>query len=165
MVQKRDPLTVTEGFGPGRGPGPATQSEEKLSELLSSQLFGVLATVKRDGMPHLATMSYSWSPEDKVIRITSVDDRIKVRHIRKDARASLHVARPDHLAFVVAEGRAEVSEVTTVPGDATGRELLSLQKVPVSPEEEEQFFRNMVEDRRLVIRIHVSHIYGGGLAV
>ncbi|WP_163508160.1 pyridoxamine 5'-phosphate oxidase family protein [Fodinicola acaciae] len=160
-----DPLTVTQGYGPGRGPGPIAQPEDKLSELLGSQDFGVLATVKRDGTPHLTTMSYSWSPEERLIRITSVDDRIKVRHIRNDPRAALHVSTADHLAFVVAEGRAEVSEVTTVPGDATGRELLSIQKVPVAAADEERFFHNMVEDRRLVIRIHVTHVYSGGLGV
>ncbi|WP_200827593.1 pyridoxamine 5'-phosphate oxidase family protein [Thermomonospora echinospora] len=62
----------------------------------------------------------------------------------------------------VAEGEAEVSEVTTQPGDAIGRELLPLFGI-TDPADETEFFEQMVRDRRLVIRLRVTHLYGTAL--
>src|SRR5882757_5147056 len=157
-----DPFTVAKEYGPGRGPGPKTQPEHALSELLGSQRLGVLASTKKDGHPHLATMSYVWDPESRIIRITPVDGRIKTRHVRRDPRAALHVTTPDYLAFAVAEGTAEVSPPSTVPGDATGRELLAMHPLERA-EDEAAYLKNMVEDHRVVIRLSVTHLYGGGL--
>jgi len=159
-----DPFTVAKEYGPGRGPGPISPAREALSELLGSQRLGVLASIKRDGHPHLATMSYVWDPGTRIIRITSVDGRIKTRHFRRDPRAALHVTTADYLAFAVAEGIAEVTPPSTVPGDDTGRELLAMQPLERS-EDEAAYLNNMVEDRRVVIRLRVEHLYGGGLDV
>ena len=57
-------------------------------------------------------------------------DRVKARNVLADGRASLYVEGPDRWSFVVAEGEAEVSAVSTEPGDATGRELLTIFPQP-----------------------------------
>jgi PPOX class probable F420-dependent enzyme len=147
-------------FEPGRGPGPATLSEEKLAELLASHQLGALATNKKNGHPHLSTVAYAWDPDEWVVRIGSTADRAKVRQLANDPRAALYVSTADHMAFVVAEGEAEVSEVSSVPGDEIGRELLAMQG---PTDDEATFFKNMIEDRRVVIRLRVSRLYGGGL--
>jgi hypothetical protein len=72
---------------------------------------------------------------------------------------------PDIWSFAVAEGDAEVSEVTTEPGDATGRELLALTPNFQDPAEEAAFFRQLVNERRVVIRLRVSHLYGTALDI
>lgn len=158
-----DPFEVARDYGPGRGPGPISVAEHDLSELLAGQRLGVLASTKRDGRAHLATMSYHWYPAERLLRITSVAGRIKVRHFQADPRASLYVSTPDFLRYAVAEGTAEVSDPSRTPGDAVGRELLEMDGT-VALADEEAFLQNMVADRRLVIRIHVTHLYGGGLA-
>jgi PPOX class probable F420-dependent enzyme len=157
-----DPFEVAREYGPGRGPGPVEVKEQELSELLAAQQLGVLASTKRDGRPHLATMSYHWYPDQKLLRITSVAGRIKVRHFQADPRASLYVSTPDFLRYAVAEGTAEISETATTPGDAVSRELLDMDGT-VAAEDEAVFLENMVADRRLVIRVHVDRLYGGGL--
>lgn len=153
--------TTTE-YRPGQGPGPRALTEEEATRLLGGQQFGVLATLKRSGVPHLASMVYNWDPQERVIRIPSVADRIKVRHLLQDPRATFHTQGETVLSYVVAEGEAEVSDVTARPGDAVGRELLPLFGI-TDPADETEFFERMVRDRRLVIRLRVSHLYGTAL--
>jgi PPOX class probable F420-dependent enzyme len=159
-----DPFTVAVDYGPGRGPGPIVPSQQSLGRLLDAHRIGVLATVKQNGQPHLATMASTWSESEQIIRISSVVGRIKVRHLQRNPSAAFYVTSPDHLAFAVAEGNAEVSPPSTAPGDDVGRELLAMQ-APVAPDDEAAFLDNMVADRRLVIRLRVSRVYGGGLNV
>ncbi|MEV4057471.1 TIGR03618 family F420-dependent PPOX class oxidoreductase [Amycolatopsis sp. NPDC049688] len=156
---------MTTVYEPGRGPGPARPTEEASSRLLSAHSLGALATVNRAGHPHLSTVAYAWDPAERVVRIGSAAGRAKVRQLANNPRASLYVSSEDHLAFAVAEGVAEVSPVSTVPGDETGRALLAMQAPFDDPGDEAAFLRNMVEDRRVVIRLRVDRLYGGGLDV
>ncbi|MEU9796765.1 PPOX class F420-dependent oxidoreductase [Streptomyces sparsogenes] len=150
---------------PGAGPAPRPLTDEELSRLLREQQFAVLATVKRSGHPHLSTVLHHWSPEERVIRISTTADRLKVRQLRRDPHAALHVSGPDVWSFAVAEGEAEISEVATVPGDAVGRELLALTPGFGHPKDEAAFLEQMVADRRVVIRIRVSRLYGTALDI
>ena len=140
-------------------------SDEALSDLLGKQQFGTLATVKRSGHPHLTTMLYSWDPEARIVRFSTTADRIKVSHLRRDPRVALHVRGGDVWSFAVAEGEAEVSEVTTVPGDAVGRELLAMIPKAAKPEDEDAFLEQLVAERRVIIRLRVDRMYGTALDI
>lgn len=148
-----------------QGPTPRALSDDALSDLLSRQQFGTLATNKRSGHPHLTTMLYGWDPEARIVRLSTTADRVKVRHLRRDPRAALHVSGGDVWSFAVAEGEAEVSEITTVPGDAVGRELLAMIPEAAKPEDEDAFLEQLVAERRVVIRLKVSRLYGTALDV
>jgi PPOX class probable F420-dependent enzyme len=143
-------------------PAPArTLSDDVLSDLLAGQQFGTLATNKPSGHPHLTTMLYSWDPENRILRFSTTADRVKVRHLRRDPRAALHVQGGDVMSFAVAEGEAEVSELTVVAGDAVGRELLTV--VPEefrAAENERVFLERLVAERRVVVRLRVGRLYG-----
>ncbi|MEV2272747.1 PPOX class F420-dependent oxidoreductase [Nonomuraea africana] len=147
------------------GPAPRILTDEELSKLLGEQQFGVLATVRRSGHPHLSTVLYHWDPDERVIRISTTDDRLKARQARTNPRLALHVNGPDVWSFAVAEGDAEVSEVSTTPGDAAGRELLALTSGFENPAQETAFLRQMVKERRVVIRLRVSRLYGTALDI
>ncbi|MEV4169195.1 TIGR03618 family F420-dependent PPOX class oxidoreductase [Nonomuraea sp. NPDC049709] len=150
-------------YGPGQGPGARPLTEDELLEILGKQPFGVLATLKRDGRPHLASMVVNWNAGERVIRISSAEGRVKVGHLRRDPRATVHLQGDSVLSYAVAEGEAEVSAVTTVPGDATGRELLEMSGGFADPADEAAFLEEMVRGRRLVIRVKVSRMYGVAL--
>ncbi|MEU7075323.1 TIGR03618 family F420-dependent PPOX class oxidoreductase [Streptomyces narbonensis] len=146
---------------------PRALSDDALSELLSSQRFGTLATNKSSGHPHLTTMLFHWDPAERVVRFSTTADRVKVKQIRRDPRAAVHVPGGDVWSFAVAEGEAEVSEVTTVPGDATGRELLAMVPEAARPrgEDEAAFLAQLVDERRVVIRLKASRLYGTALDI
>jgi PPOX class probable F420-dependent enzyme len=134
-------------------------SREALLDLLSSHKRGVLVTIKRDGRPQLSNVAYAFA--DGVLKVSVTDDRAKVNNLRRDPRASFHVARDDFYAYAVAEGSAELSPVAADPSDATVEELIEVYRA-VAGEHSDwgDFRRAMVEDKRLVVRVPVEHIYG-----
>ncbi|MEV5352396.1 TIGR03618 family F420-dependent PPOX class oxidoreductase [Streptomyces sp. NPDC052693] len=146
-------------------PTPRILSDEALSDLLAAQRFGTLATVKRSGHPHLTTMAYSWDAESRTLRFSTTADRVKVTHLRREPRAALHMRGGDVWSFAVAEGEAEVSAVTSVPGDAVGRELLAMIPAGAAPQDEDALLRQLVDERRVVIRLRVDRLYGTALDV
>ncbi len=134
-------------------------SDDERTALLAAGDHGVLATISRTGFPQLSTVLYSWDPAAGIARISTRADRAKARNIANDAHAALFVEGPDLWSFVVAEGDAELSTVSTQPGDATGLELLGLFPQP-DPAAEATFFEEQVAEQRLVIRLHVTRLYG-----
>jgi PPOX class probable F420-dependent enzyme len=156
---------MAENHGPGVGPDPQSLSDEELSDLVAEQRFGALATIKAEGRPELSTVAYTWDPRQRVVRISTIADRLKVRQLQKDARCSLYVASDDFRSFAVAEGEAELSPVSREPGDEVGLELLAMQPPLADPAGEPAFLRQMVTDRRMVIRLRVSRLYGTALTI
>ncbi|MFI7440427.1 pyridoxamine 5'-phosphate oxidase family protein [Nonomuraea indica] len=139
---------------------PASLGAAQLSDLLSSQRFGALATGSGAGRPHVSTVRYAWDPAQRVVRISTTADRLKVNRLHDDPRGALYVASDDFAAFAVAEGLAELSPVSAEPGDEVGRELLLLRPEPRDTAEETAYLRRMVADRRMVIRLRVTRLYG-----
>ncbi|MGW0560276.1 pyridoxamine 5'-phosphate oxidase family protein [Streptomyces sp. NPDC003016] len=134
---------TTAGATQNDGPAPRVLTGQELSQLLRRQQFGVLASVRSTGHPHLSTVLYDWDAEERVLRVSSTADRLKVRQLRRDPHTSLHVSGPDVWSFAVAEGEAEI--VDPADGAASGEQPLP--------------------DRRVVILIRVSRLYGTALDV
>ncbi|MGP3754041.1 TIGR03618 family F420-dependent PPOX class oxidoreductase [Streptomyces sp. IBSNAI001] len=147
------------------GPPPRTLTDQALSRILRDHQFGVLGAVRSTGHPHLSTVLYRWDAEERVLRVSSTEERLKTRILRRNPHASLHVHGGDVWSFAVAEGLAEVSGPTTLPGDAVGRELLSLAPGFATPEDERAFLEQVVAEHRVVIRLRVSRLYGAALDV
>jgi PPOX class probable F420-dependent enzyme len=119
----------------------------------------VLVTLKRDGRPQLSNVAYSFT--DGVIRISVTDDRAKTRNLRRDPRASFHVARDDFYAYAVAEGTAELTPVAADPHDATVESLIEVYRAVQGEHPDWDDFRaSMVSDKRLVVSLPVDHVYG-----
>ncbi len=131
-----------------------------LEALVAETKKGVLVTLKRDGRPQLSNIAYGF--DGRVVRISVTADRAKTKNLQRDPRASLHVTTPDFWRWAVAEGTAELSEVTTEPGDAAGRELLALHDAAQGKPhpDPDEFFAAMVKDRRQVVRLRVERFYG-----
>jgi hypothetical protein len=97
--------------------------------------------------------------------VSTTAGRLKARQLAANPHAALHVAGPDVWSFAVAEGEAEVSEPSTVPGDAVGRELLSMVPLFADPAAEEAFLAQQAAERRVVIRLRVTRLYGTALDI
>lgn len=65
----------------------------------------IVATIRRDGTPHLTTTWYRWDGE--AFWLSTNRDRAKYAHLRRDARLSLLVDDPPRETSVAAYGRAE----------------------------------------------------------
>lgn len=145
------------------GPPPRTLSDDALSDLLAAHTFGTLATIKRSGHPHLTTIIYGWDPAASVVRFFTTADRVKVKHLQRNSHASLHVPGLDVWSFAVAEGEAEVSDISREPGDAVGQEIWDMLPEEMRPDDQHAFFASRVEERRVVIRLNVTRLYGAAL--
>ncbi|MEA2478485.1 MAG: hypothetical protein QOJ07_407 [Thermoleophilaceae bacterium] len=137
--------------------------EKDLFELIAANNEAALAIVKRDGYPQLSNIFYLWDPVERIARITTTDQRVKARVLRRDPHAALYVRGPHFYSWAVAEGDAEVSEVTTTPGDAVARELLPIYEMIGEASDQDAIFARMIEERRLVIRLRVKRVYGMAL--
>ncbi|MGZ4709649.1 MAG: PPOX class F420-dependent oxidoreductase [Acidimicrobiales bacterium] len=121
---------------------------------------GVLVTLRRDGRPQLSNIIYGVD-DTGVIRISVTATRAKARNAARDPRVSLHVTREDFYVYAVIDGRAELSDVSREPGDAVGVELGDLYRAVIGEHENwGAYYRAMVTDERLVLRIHPERAYG-----
>jgi PPOX class probable F420-dependent enzyme len=134
--------------------------EQDLLDLIASNRQGILAGVKRDGYPHLTNVLYAWDAEQRIARVSTTADRVKGRIFRRDSHAALHVPGPHFWSYAVAECDAQTSEVATTPGDDACRELLEVHSVFYGELDEAEFFAQMIEAKRLVVRLRVRKLYG-----
>ncbi|MCH8090078.1 MAG: PPOX class F420-dependent oxidoreductase [Chloroflexi bacterium] len=79
-----------------------------LEEFLKQPNLGILATLRKDGSPHLTVVWYEY--ENGEVRISVTDTRVKYKHVLRDPRVSLAVtANEQPYKQVVFEGKAQVT--------------------------------------------------------
>ncbi|RLP89481.1 MULTISPECIES: PPOX class F420-dependent oxidoreductase [unclassified Micromonospora] len=140
---------------------PDDRTQQALTDLIAGRSMGVLATIKRDGRPQLSTVLYSFDRDAGLIRVSVTDGRAKTANLRRDPRASFHVGSEDGWAYAVVEGRAELTPPATESGDATVEELVGLYRsVGGEHPDWDDYRRAMVDEQRIVLRLHVERIYG-----
>jgi PPOX class probable F420-dependent enzyme len=135
--------------------------EHQLLNLIADNNQGILAAVTRVGYPHLTNVLYVWNAAQRTARVSITADRVKGRILRRDPRAALHVPGSHFWSYAVAECDADVSDVAISPGDETCRELLEVHSAFYgNMADEASFFEQMIEARRLVVRLQVKRLYG-----
>lgn len=133
--------------------------EQALLDLIAGRREGILAGMTLAGYPHLTNVLYLWDSDHRIARVSTTADGVKGRILRRDPRAALHVAG-DRSSYAVAECDAELSDVAATPGDEACRELLALHRTFHGHVDENAFFVDTIETRRLVVRLHLRRIYG-----
>ncbi|TQJ49760.1 PPOX class F420-dependent oxidoreductase [Phycicoccus sp. SLBN-51] len=139
---------------------------DDLLALAGSRNLGALVTLKRDGRPQLSNVNYTLATDPDagtaVVRVSVTDGRAKVANLRRDPRASLMVGSPDGWSYAVLEGKAELSPVAAREDDATVEELVEVYRAVRGEDHPDwdDYRRAMVADHRLVLRLHVEHVYG-----
>ena len=120
-------------------------------ELLEAANIAHLATLMRDGSPHVTPV---WvDVEDSLVLINSAEGRLKVRNLRRDPRVGLSVAdRENPYAAVSIRGR--VREITETGAD---EHIDVLAKKYLG---EERYPMRQPGERRVIIRIEPVHVFG-----
>lgn len=133
-------------------------------ELLGARGRATLATIKKNGRPQLSVINYAYDAAEQVIRVSITEDRAKTHNMRRDPRVSLMV-QPETYKYAVYEGDAELSAVAQAPDDAAVEELIELYRAASGKEHPDwdEYRAAMVADKRLVLRIRVTHTYGMGV--
>ena len=135
--------------------------DDRLLAFVASQAWGVLATIKRDGRPHLSNVGYAYDPEQQLFRVSVTAGRVKTRLLEADPRVTLHVASKDFWTWVAVEGTAELTPVAADPNDAAVEELVPYYRgINGEHPDWDEYRAAMVADRRLVVRFRPEHTYG-----
>jgi PPOX class probable F420-dependent enzyme len=135
--------------------------DDKLLAVISGNSLGVLATIKRDGRPQLSNVSYYFDPRTTVIEVSITEPRAKTRNLRRDPRTSMLVTCDDGWSYAVAEGTAELSPPAADPHDDTVEGLIALYRnIAGEHPDWDDYRRAMVTDRRVLMRMPISHLYG-----
>ncbi len=135
--------------------------DDKLVALIADNSLGALATIKRDGRPQLSNVTYHFDPRALTIEVSITEARAKTRNLRRDPRASMLVTSDDGWSYAVAEGDAVLSPPAAAPDDDTVESLVALyRKIAGEHPDWDDYRRAMVVDRRVLLRLPVSHLYG-----
>jgi len=135
--------------------------DDKLLAVLCGNSLGVLATIKRDGRPQLSNVSYWFDKQNLAIQASITEERAKTRNLRRDPRGSIHVSSDDGWAYAVAEGEAALTPPAAAPDDDTVEALIALYRnIAGEHPDWDDYRRAMVEDRRVVLTLPISHVYG-----
>jgi hypothetical protein len=129
--------------------------------MISGNSLGVLATIKRDGRPQLSNVMYYFDPRQVAIQVSITEPRAKTRNLRRDPRASILVSSDDGWSYAVAEGNAILTPPAATPHDDTVEALIALYRNIVGEHPDWDDYRQaMITDRRVVLTMPISHIYG-----
>lgn len=136
--------------------------DPELLALATSRNIASLAALKRDGRPQLSVVNFTLDPSGPTARVSVVDGRAKVANLLRDPRASLLVTSADGWSYAVLEGDAELSPVAQDVHDPTADELVELYRTIRGEEHPDwdDYRRAMVADRRRILRVHVTKVYG-----
>ena len=135
--------------------------DDKLLALLAGNSLGVLATLKGDGRPQLSNVSYHFDARALAISVSVTEPRAKTRNLRRDPRAAIHVSSDDGWAYAVAEGDALLTPPAADPGDDTVAGLVELYRnISGEHPDWDDYRRAMVDDRRVLMTLPISHVYG-----
>jgi PPOX class probable F420-dependent enzyme len=129
--------------------------------LLAESRLGVLATIKKNGLPQLSPITPYYDQAAGVIYVSMTDGRAKTANLRRDPRAALEVTSSDGWAWATAEG----SVTLTGPGtDPHGPEVEALVEYYRSAAGEhpnwDEYREVMVSDRRVLMALTVDRVYG-----
>ncbi|MEU0504592.1 PPOX class F420-dependent oxidoreductase [Nocardia sp. NPDC005998] len=133
---------------------------DHLWDVIAGADLGTLATIKRDGRPQLSDVNYTAVPG--LIRFSTMSSLAKVHNLRRDPRASFKVTASSGVGgYAVAEAIAELSASARQIDDDTVIELVDVYRRIVGEHPDwDDYRRAMVNDGRIVVRLHVERVYG-----
>ena len=132
--------------------------EDTVAEFLEQPHVGVIATLRRDGMPY--SVPIWWLHEAGSFWITGTSNRVWCKQLKTDPRCSLCIeALAPVPGFIAVDGHAEAFELPDFDIWPISRRLAEKyvgRRNPDNPEAVDQFFNNMRTEPRLLFKIEPS---------
>ncbi len=131
-----------------------TELTPAVRAFLEERRFAVLATINESGMPQLTAIWYELQGQE--IMMNTAADRLKERNLRRDPRLTLCVE--DDQQYVTLYGRA-----TLIDDQAQAQaDDLRLAVRYDGPEAAEQRAPLIAQQRRVTIRMAITHVHARG---
>ncbi|MGH8968066.1 MAG: PPOX class F420-dependent oxidoreductase, partial [Actinomycetes bacterium] len=129
--------------------------------LVASTTRGVLVTLKRDGRPQLSNVGYAFDGDHRTALVSTTADRAKTHNLRRDPRCSLYVSAPDFGAYAVVEANASLGPVAARIDDSVTDQLVEhYAGIRGEHPDWDEFRAAMVAERRLLVRLDLTRVYG-----
>ncbi|WP_436530917.1 PPOX class F420-dependent oxidoreductase [Actinoplanes sp. HUAS TT8] len=134
--------------------------------LIAESRLGILATIRKDGRPQLSPILPFYDRDAGTIYVSVTEGRAKTTNLRRDPRAAIEVTSADGRAWATADG-----DVTLIgPGeDPHGPEVEALvdyyRRAAGEHPNWDEYRATMVADRRVLLALRVTHVYGQNLNV
>lgn len=140
-----------------------TPATDALWSAIATGRGAILSTVDADGMPHMTNVYYlvdESATGERVIRVSTTSLRAQGKNLLARPRAALHVAGADFFNFAVAQGDVSVAQAQTVGDEATDELFDVHSRLQSRTPQRPRFDEKMIADRRMVLRIAVTRVYG-----
>ncbi len=129
--------------------------------LIAENRLGILATIRKDGRPQLSPITHFYDRDAGTIFVSMTEGRAKTANLRRDPRAAIEVTSADGRAWATADGDATLIG----PGDdPQGPEVEALvdyyRRAAGEHPDWEEYRSVMVADRRVLLALTVTHVYG-----
>ncbi len=136
-------------------------SDDTLRDLFGTHGQCGLVALKRDGRPQISTVSYAYSRDRDLFRVSVTAGRAKTANLRRDPRASVYVTGNGGWTYAVAEACAELMPTAGAPDDASVEELVDIYRAIGGEHPDWDDYRAaMVRDKRVPLLLHVERVYG-----
>jgi PPOX class probable F420-dependent enzyme len=142
---------------------PAFTLPEPVGRWVRDRHQAVLITIRSDGAPQSSNVVFAADGERFLVSVTA--DRAKTVNLRRDPRAVLHVLGPAFGSYASIRVAADVGAPSGAPGDAVGVRLLEVYEriTGAAHPDPEEFYRAMVDERRLLLTLTPVASTGWGL--
>jgi PPOX class probable F420-dependent enzyme len=129
--------------------------------LLAESKIGVLATIKANGLPQLSPVTPFYDRDAETILVSMTEGRAKTVNLRRDPRAALEVTSADGWSWATAEGDATLFGPGTDPNGPEVEALVDYYRRAAGEHPDWDDYRSvMVSDRRVLLKLTVTHVYG-----
>ena len=128
------------------------------TQFLSEPNLATVATIRKDGTPHL---TYVWFLQDgNDILMTTTRDRVKAKNLLRDNRASIAVPDPKNpQRFFIAEGRIEITD----DRDASFYGRIGTKYVGADRAKANAEAAHQRGERRIILRLKLQRLFNRGL--
>lgn len=129
--------------------------------LLAEARLGVLATIKKDGLPQLSPVTPFYDREAGTISVSMTEGRAKTANLRRDPRAALEVTSSDGWGWATAEGTVTLTGPGASPDSPEVEALVEYYRRAAGEHPDWTEYREtMVADRRVLMTMAVERVYG-----
>ena len=126
--------------------------KKEIDQFLSGIQMAVMATINKDGSPHLSPNWYYYDGER--LSFVTTKERLKFFNLRRDDRMSVCVYEPPLASnYVVIQGRATIDD-----GDIWEDARLIIQRY-VEPDQVENYVERWKTQPRILIQVAPDKIY------
>ena len=126
--------------------------KKEIDQFLSGIKMAVMATINKDGSPHLSPNWYYYDGER--LSFVTTKERLKFFNLRRDDRMSVCVYEPPLASnYVVIQGRATIDD-----GDIWEDARLIIQRY-VEPDQVENYVERWKTQPRILIQVAPDKVY------